>query len=132
VLLRCKPRDRIILVSDATRVSLQPDGYYELAGHIVQAHNGQVYNEEGRLAGAWSLLDEGVRNMIARLRVPPYDAVAFASINPATMLGIASLGRLEVGAVGDVTAWDRDWRAVLTLINGKIVSDRRSLSVPQR
>ena len=84
----------VVLVSDAVAT-----------GGPVQARDGAAWRADGRLAGATTLLDGAVANLV-RVGVPVERVVAAASTVPADLLGVADRGRLTVGARADVVALD--------------------------
>ncbi len=72
-------------------------------GRGVEAADGAARLPDGRLAGATTLLDEAVVNLV-RIGVRFERAVGAASAGPAFVLGLEDRGRLEVGARADVVA----------------------------
>ncbi len=60
---------------------------------------------DGRLAGATSLLDRAVANVIS-LGIPIERAITMASTVPAAVLGLADRGRLVEGARADLVSFD--------------------------
>lgn len=75
------------------------------ATNRVREVDGVARLPDGRIAGAMSLLDEAVANVVG-LGFPVERAIELASTVPATVLGLADRGRLEVGACADVVALD--------------------------
>ena len=70
--------------------------------------DGLARRDDGTIAGAGILLDEGVRRMI-RAGVDPAAVLHAATVAPADLLGRLDLGRLAVGARADMIWWDEAW-----------------------
>jgi N-acetylglucosamine-6-phosphate deacetylase len=108
LILRAKPRHRLILVSDA----ISPAGTGEhrtfVGGIEVEIRDGQCrLVSDGRLAGSVIALDSAVRNLV-RTGVPLPVAVAAASCNPLSLLGVTDRGELAPGQLADVVELDDD------------------------
>ena len=114
VLLRAKGLERSILVTDATSAADTPPGLYEFAGmRIEHAADGSV-REPGSpvLAGSALRLDQAVRNVVTWGFASPRQAIAMASVQPATLLGLPGVPSMvtwdealtpRIVTVGDVT-----------------------------
>jgi N-acetylglucosamine-6-phosphate deacetylase len=111
---------RTSLVSDAAAPLGAPAGTFRLGRHDVTYDGHGVRLADGTLAGSALGLDEAVRNYVEFTGCPVVEAIAAVTTVPATLLGLVDRGRLEVGAVGDVTVLDRDLRAVATVIGGEV------------
>lgn len=110
---RCKPRGRIVLVTDA--VAWRGNHVEGLGIH----HDGDAPRmADGTLAGSALTLDQAVANVVHRCGVSLVDAVHAASTAPADLLGRLDIGRIAVGARGDITALDTDLRCTETWIGG--------------
>lgn len=64
--------------------------------------------DDGTIAGAGIVLDEGIRRMI-RAGIDPAAVLHAATQAPADLLGRPDLGRLAVGALADLVWWDEAW-----------------------
>jgi N-acetylglucosamine-6-phosphate deacetylase len=97
--LRCKPRGKVVLVSDAMALSASTQRHCQLQGAQLSRQRGALRNAEGRLAGSASTLLDGVHTLHHALGVPLHEALAAASRYPAEALGLASqVGTLRRGA----------------------------------
>lgn len=105
VAFRCKPRGRVVLVTDA--VAWRGD-HVGAAGITNDGTAARL--EDGTLAGAVTGLDEAVGNVVRRSGVPLEVAVFAAATAPADLLGLGDRGRLERGARADVVALDHEFR----------------------
>lgn len=78
VLRRCKPKGKLILVSDAMGHRIKADGQYKLGVEAVTVKDGIPRTGTGSLAGSTtSLLDE-VRRVILEFGEEPLNAVHMA------------------------------------------------------
>jgi N-acetylglucosamine-6-phosphate deacetylase len=108
IILRTKPADRLVLVSDAIRVAGMGDGQLVLGGLEVVVRDGRcTLVVGGNLAGSVIALDSAVRNLV-RHGVPLRQAVAAASANPAALLGASDRGEIAAGRRADLVQLDDD------------------------
>lgn len=107
IVRRTKPRERLILVSDALALAGTGDGQMSLGGLAVEVRGARCTLPDGTLAGSVIALDTAIRNMVAE-GTSIADAVAAASRNPLSMLGIEDRGRIAVGQRADLIELDAD------------------------
>lgn len=99
---RCKPKDKMMLVTDSMAAAGCEDGQYAIAGLPVFVKNGRAVNEEGALAGSTLDLFKAVCNTMQFCDLPLEEVIPFATSNPADMLGIAdTCGRILPGRRAD-------------------------------
>lgn len=126
ILLRCKSSDKVILITDSVEPTGMPDGEYNLAGLGVTVKNGIAMTHEGKLAGSSLRSNRALKNVVETLQVPIETAAKMLTINPATAIGLGhEIGALDPGYRAHLTALDDDFNVVLTMVNGKIVYDKR-------
>ncbi|MCX7016376.1 MAG: N-acetylglucosamine-6-phosphate deacetylase [Candidatus Sumerlaeota bacterium] len=108
---RAKRRDRIVLMSDAVIGAGAPPGEFPYMGRDVIANErGVYYKDDGTLIGSRALLNQCVGRFIRFAGARVEEAVRMASLNPATMLGLARRkGSLETGKDADVVVFSRDF-----------------------
>jgi N-acetylglucosamine-6-phosphate deacetylase len=108
--VRAKRRDRIVLISDAVVSAGEGGGDYAYMGRdVVATEDGVYYRRDGTLVGSRILLNQGVARLIRYTRIPVHDAVRMASLNPATLLGLARRkGSLEAGKDADVVVFQKN------------------------
>jgi N-acetylglucosamine-6-phosphate deacetylase len=118
--LRAKGPDRVALVTDAVAAAGAPAGKYALGGQTIVSDGESARLEDGTLAGSTLTLDRAVRVMVALGGVRLEDALAMASTVPATVLGLADRGRLEVGRRADLVLWSDTLEIVSTVVGGAV------------
>ncbi len=100
VALRCKSRNQILPVSDASRQSgLAPGSYFRPNGApMIISPEGRISieGEENLLAGAWFQLDRGVEFLVKEVNMPFLEAWNQCSRIPAAFIGL-ELPKPEVG-----------------------------------
>ncbi len=92
---------RVALVTDAMAGAGVPDGAYSLGSLEVVVRDGAVRGPNGVLAGSVLTMIDAVRNLHT-LGVGLADAVGAATSVPAAVLGLPTLGRLDVDLPADL------------------------------
>jgi N-acetylglucosamine-6-phosphate deacetylase len=118
LIIRMKPRGRLLLVSDA----LAPAGTDATSGSIggldILVVGDRITLADGTtLAGSVLALDTAVRNLVASGSAL-VDAVVAASTAPADLLGEADRGRLVAGARADLVVLDDELAVRRVMIGG--------------
>ena len=119
LLIKNKPKDKIILITDAMRAKSLADGISELGGQTVIVKNGEARLQNGTLAGSVLKMNDAVKNMVLKCGVNFTDAIDFATINPANNLGLKGYGKIQTGYVADFTVLDGEFNVSATIVNGK-------------
>ncbi len=122
-LIRIKGPHRVALISDAAPLAGVPPGEYMWGSYRVLVDGETVRLPDGRLAGAYALLDTGLRTMIHTLGLPPQVALRMATQVPARALGLFK-GELRPGFDADLVVWDETWHPVRTYVRGRLVYER--------
>ena len=119
IALRCKGRDRLMLVTDAMPLVGTSKTQFSLQGRQITLHESRLTGPDGTLAGAHLTMIEAVRNAVALLEVSLADALIMASLTPATFLGLESeLGKIAPGYRADLVAFNQDFEVVGTWVAG--------------
>jgi N-acetylglucosamine-6-phosphate deacetylase len=106
LVLRAKPPERLLLVSDALSLAGTGEGRATVGGLQVEVRDDRAtLVAGGALAGSLIALDSAVRNLV-REGVPLPRAVAAASANPAALLGLDDRGRIAAGCRADLVELD--------------------------
>jgi N-acetylglucosamine-6-phosphate deacetylase len=92
---------RVALVTDAVAGAGDSDGTYSLGGLEIEIRDGVSRGPDGSLAGTTIRMIDAVRNLHA-LGVPLADALDAATAVPARVIGMPSVGRLDVDQLADV------------------------------
>lgn len=108
LITRLKPRDRLLLVSDALAVAGTPQGRGRIGDLEIEVTDDRAtLAGTDTLAGSVIALDAAVRNLVTA-GVPLPDAVAAASRNPLDLLGVTDRGRLAEGQRADLVELGED------------------------
>lgn len=122
LLLKNKPKDKFIVISDAMRAKNLPEGESELGGQKVIVKNGEARLESGALAGSVLRINKAIENLVKLCGVKLLDAIDFATINPAKNLGVDDkYGSIEVGKYADFVVMKNDFSVESTIRDGEIV-----------
>lgn len=120
LLLRDKPVNRIVLVTDALRPTEQKKGELIANGEEVVFEGGCFHRRsDGVIAGSALTMIQGVKNLV-EFGFPLAEAVSCATVNPAQVMGYKSKGALVPGMDGDVIVFDANFNILLSVIGGKI------------
>lgn len=122
LLIKCKPHDRMILITDAMRAKSTTEEVSDLGGQTVYVKDGQARLADGTLAGSVLKMNVAIRNAVKILGVSLEDASDFASANPAARLGLSDkIGGIAVGKAADFVVLDRDFEVLQTVRDGKVI-----------
>lgn len=122
LLVKCKPKDKLSLITDAMRAKGIADGESELGGQRVIVKNGEARLVDGTLAGSVLRMNRAVENFTKKVGVDFLDAVDCATINPARILGIdGETGSIREGKFADFTVLNADFDVLYTVRDGKII-----------
>jgi N-acetylglucosamine-6-phosphate deacetylase len=117
--LRCKRRDRFVLVTDAMPVVGSDRHSFELQGKTIRLADGACRDENGTLAGTALDLASAIRNCVSLLGLDVADALRMASQYPADYLGLShELGRIAPGLRANLTLLDDSLHVRRTWIDG--------------
>lgn len=120
IILRCKGRKRLALISDAVAPTGLGDGEYQVWGETITVENGRTRNARGNIAGSVITMLDAVRLMLS-LGVAMEDVACMAALNPAHLLGVeGDYGSIEEGKRADLVALDDGHRVRLTIIGGHV------------
>lgn len=126
VALRCKPRDRVMLVTDAMPGVGAGDGEFLLQGKRVSMQGGVLVDEAGVISGSALDMATAVRNAVEMLGVDLAQAARMASTYPAAFLGMeGEVGRIAAGLRADFVLVDANVHVLETWIGGVPSRDLR-------
>lgn len=120
---RCKPPEKLVLVSDATAAMSSPDGDYDFDGVRVQVKEGKaVLRGTTRLSGSTTSLLDGVRFISEDLAIPFVRAWELGSINAAKLIGLeAAKGSIAPEYDADLVVLDEGWKIRAAIVGGKVL-----------
>jgi len=122
LLVKCKPSDKLTLITDAMRAKGLADGESELGGQVVIVKNGEARLKDGTLAGSVLRMNRAVQNLVEKVGVPFTQAVDYATINPAKTLGIdGETGSIRAGKRADFVVLNDKFDVLYTVRGGKLV-----------
>ena len=120
VVLRCKGKDRVAIMSDNVSYAGVPNGHYiDMYGRELVKTDASLQIVGGSLFGSVMPLNQQVWNLAASTGIPIHDAVYMASVVPARLIGEqARKGSLEPGKDADITVLDQEFNVVTTFCRG--------------
>ena len=122
--LRCKRRDRFMIVTDGMPSIGTTDTSFDLQGRSISVKDGLLLDEKGRLAGSHTHMAQAVRNAVEMLAIDLPEAIQMATRNPAAFLGLDSqLGRIAAGYRANLVLADDSLRVLDTWIDGCSLSE---------
>jgi N-acetylglucosamine-6-phosphate deacetylase len=127
VVMRCKPRDKVVLISDAVAALGLPEGDHDFLGIPVLVKDGAVrLKHSDNLAGSVLTLNIAVKNVFQWFgNIALREIFMMASLNPARVIGLQDRkGQIAVGKDADIILMDEYYDIALTMVEGKIVYRR--------
>ena len=139
ILVRCKGKDKIVLITDSTEVAGFPDGTYKFPWFKERLRSDSITVKEGKafypkptigsimpegvqIAGSAATMNLVVKNIVNLVGVSLQDAIKMASTNAAHEFGYGDRkGSLEPGKDADIIIFDDSFNVKTTIVNGKIV-----------
>nr|AIF07734.1 N-acetylglucosamine-6-phosphate deacetylase [uncultured marine thaumarchaeote KM3_23_F10] len=123
MLFNAKPRDKVILITDATKgAGLKPGTKFDLYGIQckVTPVTATVANDQG-LAGSTLTMIRAVQTVVEKSGVPLVDAVLAASLNPARQLNRdGEFGSLEKGKRADLVWFNNRFQVKAVWLDGEL------------
>lgn len=121
MLVKNKPHDKLILITDAMRAKNLGDTVSELGGQTVYVKNGEARLQDGTLAGSVLKMNVAIKNLVEKCGIAFEDAVDFATANPAKNLNLFDrLGSIAVGKDASFAVLSqKDFTVYKTIRKGK-------------
>lgn len=118
--LRCKPKGRLILVSDAMATVGGKLGAFTLYNEEITESGGKLVNADGALAGSAIGMIDAVRYAHSTAALPLDECLRMASLYPAAILGLDDqLGRIAPGYRADLVHFDPQFKVHNTWLAGQ-------------
>ena len=92
---KAKPKNKLVLITDSMSATTMDDGEYGIAGSKVYVKDGRAINEDGVLAGSTLTMFNAVTNMMKFCGITLNEALKYATLNPAKMVGADFVGSIE-------------------------------------
>ena len=122
LLVKNKPKDKLILITDAMRAKGLGNCESELGGQKVVVKNGEARLLDGTLAGSVLQMNRAIQNLVQKVGFSLTQAVDYASINPAKNLKLDSeIGSIKVGKRADFTILNENFDVLLTIRDGEVI-----------
>ena len=124
LLIKIKGVDRVCLVTDAMPAVGLPEGIHRIGEVEAVVENGIArLKDNTAYAGSVATMDVCVRNGISQLGLSLVDAIRMSSLTPAKIIGFDNRkGSLEKGKDADITIFDKDIRAKITICRGVLIN----------
>ena len=123
MLFNSKPRDKVIIISDATKgAGLKPGTKFELYGIKCKLTPVTALVADGKgLAGSTLTMMRAVQTVVEKSNVPLEDAILAATLNPARQLGRdGEFGSLEKGKRADLVWFDNRFQVKAVWLDGDL------------
>lgn len=118
---RCKPKNKIVGISDCTMAAGMPNGTYHIGPTHIQVADGYS-NADGILAGTTTLLDTGWHCLMSYGHLLETQAAQAVSLNAAASVGLSDRGKIIPRQRADIAVFERGTnRPLMTICKGKIV-----------
>jgi N-acetylglucosamine-6-phosphate deacetylase len=121
LLLRDKPIDKIVLVTDGLKPTEQEKGPFFANREEVVFHDGVFHRKaDDVIAGSGLTMIRGIQNLVTG-GFSLDDAVKAASFNPAQIMHYNNQGAIIPGKYADITVFDKYYAIKFVMIGGKII-----------
>lgn len=108
---RAKTADKLVLITDSLPAAGMEPGIYKMGNSICDTRNGKIcYCEDGvTINGSIIDLFTGMKNFMKFTGITLEDAIPYATLNPAKMVGAESeVGSLDIGKNADFILLEND------------------------
>lgn len=117
IVQRCKPEDKIILVTDSLKMTKQNITSIMANGEEICLKGAFYKKESGTLIGANISMADGIKNLVA-FGFPLKNALMAATANPAKLFNLKGHGFIQKGHFANMTVLDNDLNVQCSFING--------------
>ena len=108
MIMKIKPHDKIILISDALCGTNIKDDHFKLGEKdIFIQKDGTARDKDGILAGSIKLQSQMAKNLTDTTNMTFADFIKYSSLNPARNLGVEEDYIIEENATPNITIWDK-------------------------
>ncbi|MDR1507959.1 MAG: N-acetylglucosamine-6-phosphate deacetylase [Treponema sp.] len=120
LLMRTKPIDKIVLITDGLRPTAQVQGPFFANGEEVVFHDGLFHREKDDIiAGSGLTMIRGIQNLV-KFGFGLEDAIKTASSNPAAIMRYTRKGAIVPGMDADITVFDKTYTVLAAMVGGEL------------
>lgn len=117
--IKLKGTDKTVLITDAMRAALMPEGDYDLGGQRVIMKDNSCRLEDGTLAGSVLSTGQALKNLLNFSDIKLVEIVKMLSYNPAKLIGLSeTMGSLEVGKLANIVLLDDEMEIKKVYVQG--------------
>ena len=106
ILMRLKPKDKLVLISDALPEAGLKDDFYMNHVRIHVKDDWTAISDDGILAGSMQFLHNLAKKLITTTQMTFKDFIRYASVNPSKNLHVENDFRIKEGLTPNFTVWD--------------------------
>lgn len=122
LLMRMKPPQKVILVTDSISGTGNEPGIVEIQGMKVRVTDCDARLLDGTLAGSVLTMDKALSNLMGFLGKPAENLYPYTSQNAARLLGLEDRkGEVKAGMDADLVLLDSLMTVQMTIVNGEVV-----------
>lgn len=114
LILKTKPKEKIIFISDSLPLNRSFEDSILFGGQKIYRKNDTAINENGTFAGSLSFLDDNLRKNKEKISLS--DFLIFSSLNPAKNLGLTTKGFIGKDFDAELVFWDENLQVLKTII----------------
>lgn len=118
---RCKPRNKLVCISNSTEAAGLHDGTYKLGEDTIFVRRGRATLHDGTIAGSVNFLDQNYQRMLSFSQLTQMEVAACFTLNAARSIKLTDRGEIKPGKRADLVVLDRQHRVRMTIVNGDIV-----------
>ncbi|MGL4982770.1 MAG: N-acetylglucosamine-6-phosphate deacetylase [Treponemataceae bacterium] len=123
LLFRDKPVDKIVMITDSLKPTMQAEPPFFADNKEVVLKNGLFHRiSDDIIAGSALTMIKGVKNLVS-YDFPLSTAIQTATANPAKVMNFRKKGFIIPGYDADVIVFDKHFNILMTVINGDIKKD---------
>ena len=120
LILRDKPAEKVVLITDALKCTEQKEGPFFANGEEVEFRDGLFCRiADGTIAGSTLTMIHGIENLVS-FGFSLENAVKASSYNPANIMGYRNKGAIIPGHDADIAVFDKDYCVNAVIIGGEI------------
>ncbi|MCL2007135.1 MAG: N-acetylglucosamine-6-phosphate deacetylase [Treponema sp.] len=120
LLLRDKPSDKIVLITDALKPTEQKKGTLYANGDELVFSDGVFRRKEDEvISGSALTMIKGVQNLV-KYGFSLEDAIKAASSNPARIMGYTKKGAIAPGCDADIVVFSRNFKVMAVVVRGEV------------